>query len=173
MIATFGLVHLSFSQNYSPLVKGTKMYFEMENASYTNEILEETVQLDGHEYFQSKTKYSWGKEVINLLRLDEHGNELYLDPISNTESINFPATPELGFSWVSTDGAWKYEVFKIGETLRTPNKNYKDCLVIKAQQLTGRDKEKLGLYFNYYMDNIGYVGSKNSDGLMSWLVNEK
>lgn len=173
MIAIFGLFHLGLSQNYSPLVKGTKKHFEMNNASYTKEILEETVELDGHEYFQRKTIYSWGKEDIILLRIDERGNELYLDPISNSESINFPSTPERGFSWVSTDGAWKYEVFKIGVKLRTPKKRYKNCLVIKAQQLTGRDKEKRDLYYNYYVDNIGYVGSENSEGLMSWLVKKE
>ncbi len=173
LVVLLSISHFSLCQNFSPLKTGTFKSFQMANATYTVEVLKDKVTQNGFEYFQHKTTYSWGSETIVLLRIDEDGNELYLDPKSKTESINFPANPQLGFSWMSTDGAWKYEVFKMDATFITPKDKYKNCLIIKAEQLTGRDKEKLSLYFNYYVNNIGYVGSENNKGLMSWLTKYK
>jgi hypothetical protein len=172
-ISSIIISSFSFGQNYSPLLKGSKKTFSMGHATYTKKILKKTVKKDGKEYFQSLTKYSWGNEVSILLRLDSLENEIYLDPKSNTESINFPANPKVGLSWLSTDGSWKYEILTIGTKFKTPIETYSNCLVIKAQQITGRDKEKLDLYYNYYVKDIGYVGSENSKGLMSWLTKYK
>lgn len=162
-----------FGQDYSPLRKGSKKTFQMKNASYTNEVLKKTIIVNAIEYYQSVTTYSWGSTDNIKLRIDSLGNELYLDPTSNTESINFPTSPQKDFSWISTDGAWKYEIFDIGPTFSSPSKTYKNCLIIKAKQITGRDKSKLQIYYNYYAEGIGYIGSKTPEGIMSWMTKFK
>lgn len=163
----------TYSQNYSPLQKGSKKSFKTNNAFYTIEFLKKTLTLNDHEYIQSVTSYSWGKSDTTNLRIDEQGNRIYLDPISLKESIDFPKDPEKGFSWKSTDGAWKYEIYDIGSTFASQKKTYTNCLVIKAEQITGRDKTKFKTYYNYYAEGIGYVGSKTNRGLISWMVKYK
>lgn len=164
------IIGTTYSQNYSPLKKGNKWTFKMQNSSYTTEVLKEPYTYNGVEYFQTETKYSWGTTDTNYLRVDEKGNELYLDPKSLTETVNMPANIELGYSWTSSDKTWKYEIFRLDEVLKTPKQSFNHCLVIKAEQLSERDKEKLSVYYNYYVDGLGYVGSKNEKGLMSYLT---
>ena len=167
------IIGTSYSQNYSPLKKGNKWTFKMQNASYTTKVLKQFYKYKGVNYFQKITKYSWGTSNTNYIRIDKYGSEIYLDPKSFTETINMPAKIELGNSWISSDKSWRYEIFKMNEVLKTPNQTFNNCMVIKAEQLTERDKDKLSVYYNYYVDGIGYVGSKNEKGLMSYLINYK
>jgi len=165
------LIEVTYSQNYSPLKKGNEWTFKMQNTTYTKKILKRTFTHNRMKYFLTETKYSWGTKDINYFRVDEEGNEIYLDSKSLTETVNMPAIIELGNTWTSTDNTWKYEIFKLNETLKTPGQTFKNCMVIRAEQLTGRDKNKLPVYYDYYVDGIGHVGSKNEKGLMSYLTN--
>ena len=171
-LATFiFLIGTTYSQNYSPLKKGNEWAFKMQNATYTTKVLDSFFTYKEVEYFQSETKYSWGMTEINYFRIDEEGNEIYLDSKSFTETVNMPSRIELGHAWISTDKTWKYEISGLNETLNTPEKIFKNCIIIKAEQLTGRDKGKLPAYYNYYADGIGYVGSKSEQGLVTYLTN--
>ncbi len=157
------------AQNYSQLKVGNKWHFKMPDATYTRQVLKTTHRFDGKDYFQMKTKYSWGEVVIDYVRIDNEGNEVYLDTKSLTETINLPKKAELGQSWTSTDGAWRYEVFALGATFITPKDTYENCLVIKAEQQTARDEDKHQIYYNYRADGIGYIGSKTENGIISFL----
>jgi hypothetical protein len=86
----------------------------------------------------------------SYFRVDDTGTTYYLDTKSKLESIDIPGKQKIGDSWNSTDKAWKYSIIEIAATLQTPKQSFKDCLVIKAEQMTSRDREKLQIYFNYY-----------------------
>jgi hypothetical protein len=92
-----------------------------------------------------------------------------LDTKSKLESIDVPGQPKTGDSWTSADKAWKYTIIDIAATFKTPIKTFKDCLIIKAEQVDNRDSEKLQTYFNYYVKDIGYVGSKVNGALMAYI----
>lgn len=167
------VTQISFSQNYSPFTPGLVKSFKMSQATYTVELSKDSTLLNGFHYHKMIMRYSWGDSAVTLLRKDQKGNEIYIDPISKLETVNFPAKPTKDFQWTSTDKAWSYLVFDTGTTFKTPEAKYSNCLIIKASQLTGRDTNKRAVYYNYYAPDIGYVGSKTEQGLMSWLVGMK
>ncbi|MEO7990261.1 MAG: hypothetical protein ABI663_12020 [Chryseolinea sp.] len=169
LILFFTLPSMLAAQTYTPKTVGSKWVFKMGDNSFTDKIIEGTFSFSGKDYFKSLRKYSWGDEDVTYFRVDSTGTVVYLDPKSKLESVDVPGQPKIGDSWVSSDKAWKYEIIDTSATFKTPKQTFKDCLIIKAEQTTNRDKEKLQTYFNYYVKGIGYVGSKVDDGLMAYI----
>ncbi|KYG83496.1 hypothetical protein [Roseivirga echinicomitans] len=157
------------AQTYSPKTLGSKWSFKMGSSSFTDEIVEGKLTIDGMDYFKSLRTYSWGDKDLSYFRIDNNGTVFYLDTKSKLESIDVPGQPKVGDSWTSTDNAWEYTVTDIAASFKTPIQTFKDCLIIKAEQTDRRDSEKLQTYFNYYVKDIGYIGSKVDGGLMAYI----
>lgn len=157
------------TKNYSPKNPGNKWIYKMSNESFEDLITNQKLVRHQKEYFQSIRKYSWGAADTSYFRTDKNGTVLYFDIASGKESIEVPSNPKLFYKWISSDNAWEYEIVNMHGTLTTPSRTFKNCLVIKAKQILNRDEEKLQTYFNYYSDNIGYVGSKVGDDLIAYL----
>jgi hypothetical protein len=134
-----------------------------------DEIVEGKLTNNGKDYFKSLRTYSWGEKDLSYFRVDDSGTTFYLDTNSKLESIDVPGQPKTGDSWTSADKAWKYTITDIAAIFKTPTQIFNDCLIIKAEQTGNRDNEKLKTYFNYYVKNIGYVGSKVDGGLMAYI----
>ncbi|SHI00762.1 hypothetical protein SAMN04488109_6721 [Chryseolinea serpens] len=141
----------------------------MPQNSFVDEVIEGTLNYKGKNYTRCLRKYSWGDTDTLFSRVDERGTLYSLDSKSRQETVDIPGELKIDHTWVSSDGAWRYEIKSLSGTLTTPNDRFENCLVIKAEQLTGRDKEKLQVYYNYYAKGIGYVGSKLEKGLMAYL----
>lgn len=168
-----GLLFYSFNglaQDYSPKNPGSHWTYKMQDGSFEDFITSEKFVHNQVEYFQSVRKYSWGAADTSYFRVNKDGTVYYLDAGSLKESIDVPANPKPSFKWVSADNAWRYEIVEVKTSFKTPNKTFKDCLVIKAEQISDSDKNKLNTYFNYYSKSIGYVGSKVNGELMAYLV---
>jgi hypothetical protein len=157
------------SKDFSFLEKGKTKVYKSKNGTTTKEILGSKTEINGVEYFQELVKYSWGKEVVNHYRLVENGDLVYLDNKSKTESVIMPYVKDKGYSWTSADGAWKYEIHSTGQIFATPDNTYSNCLIIKATQLTQRDKKKHKFYLNYYVEDIGHVASVIENEIMNYL----
>jgi hypothetical protein len=157
------------AQTYSPKTVGSKWFFKMGDNSFTDEIVEGKFTNNGKDYLKSLRTYSWGDKDLSYFRVDNNGTTFYLDTKSKLESIDVPGQPKTGDSWASADKAWKYTIEDIAAIFKTPTRTFKDCLIIKAEQTGNRDSEKLQTYFNYYVKDIGYVGSKVDGGLMSYV----
>lgn len=133
------------AQNYTPMALGNTWICQTPNGKVKKEILEQKLTHNGIEYFQEESKSRSGN-VTNYFRIDSQGNRWYIDPVSMKESIDIPGELKAGYTWTRTDGAWEYEIHKLDEDFKSPEKTIENCLVIKARQLTGRDKNKAGLY---------------------------
>jgi hypothetical protein len=157
------------AQTYSPKTVGSKWFFKMGDNSFTDEIVDGKFTHDGKDYFKSLRTYSWGDKDLSYFRVDNTGTTFYLDSKSKLESIDVPGKPNTGDSWTSSDKAWKYTVIDLAATFKTPAKTFKDCVIIQAEQIGNRDKEKLQTYFNYYAKDIGYIGSEVDGGLMAYI----
>jgi len=157
------------AQTYSPKTVGSKWTFKMGDNSFTDEIVAGQFTHEGKDYLKKLRTYSWGDKDLSYFRVDNTGTTFYLDAKSKLECIDVPGQPKAGDSWTSADKAWKYTVTDIAGVLKTPTQTFKDCLIIKAEQLGNRDKEKLQIYLNYYVKDIGYVGSKVDGGLMAYI----
>jgi hypothetical protein len=160
---------MATAQSYSPKTIGSKWFYKMGDQSFTDEITNNNYEFNGKKYFKNLRTYSWGDTDVSYFRVDNTGTTYYLDTKSKLESIDIPGQPKVGDSWISTDKAWKYSIADIPATLQTPKQTFKDCLIIKAEQTTNRDKEKLQTYFNYYAKDIGFLGSKIDGGLMAFI----
>ena len=170
-IVVFTLISvISHGQDYCPLKKGEVQYFEMKRGSYVRTVLKEDVEINGEKYTPIETVYSWGAKTTSHIRIDKEGNRIYLDSDSKLESIEFPANIKRGYKWKSTDEAWSYEIILLDAEFKIKKTEFNNCLVIKAEQLTGRDKTKSKVYYNFYAENIGYVGGTNEKEYGSWLV---
>ncbi|AYB30739.1 hypothetical protein D4L85_09160 [Chryseolinea soli] len=141
----------------------------MQEHSFVDEVIKGTLKHKGKEYSRTVRKYSWGSTDTIFSRVDHKGTSYYLDVKSRQETMDIPGELKVGLAWISSDGAWKYMIKSLSETLSTPGNKFENCLVIKAEQVTGRDKEKLQTYYIYYVKDIGYVGSKVEQGLMAYL----
>jgi hypothetical protein len=157
------------AQTYSPKTVGSKWVFKMGDNAFTDEIVEGKFTNNGKDYFKSLRTYSWGDKDLSYFRVDDSGTTFYLDTKSKLESVDVPGQPKNGDSWTSADKAWKYTITEIAAIFKTPTQTFKDCLIIKAEQVDNRDSEKLQTYFNYYVKDIGYVGSKVDGGLMAYI----
>lgn len=157
------------AQSYTPKTVGNKWFFRMGDNTFTDEIIAGTFSFNGTNYFKNLRTYSWGDTDTSYIRVAGSGTTFYLDPKSNMESMDVPGKPETGYSWVSADNAWKYSVVDVAATFKTPNKSFENCLVIRAEQIGGRDGEKLQTYLNYYVRDIGYVGSLAGGELMAYI----
>ncbi|MEJ7643733.1 MAG: hypothetical protein WKF87_04010 [Chryseolinea sp.] len=157
------------AQTYSPKTIGSNWHFVMGDNSFTDEITDNSYKFNGRTYFTSLRTYSWGDKDVSYFRVDDKGTIYYLDSKSKLESIDVPGRPKNGDTWTSSDKAWKYSVIDITATFKTPKQIFNDCLIIKAEQVTSRDKEKLQTYFNYYAKDIGYIGSKFDGGPMAYI----
>jgi len=157
------------AQTYSPKTLGSKWFFKMGNHSFVDEITRDNVKFDGKTYFESLRTYSWGTIDTSYYRTGTDGATYYRDPKSKQESIEIPAQPKPGQSWISSDKAWKYTIVDTSRTFKALQKEFNNCLLIKAEQISGRDKDKLAVYENYYLSGVGYVGSKLEGGLAVWI----
>jgi hypothetical protein len=160
---------MASAQNFSPKTVGSKWYYKMGEHSFTDELTDNSYKFKGKTYFTNLRTYSWNATETSYFRVDENGTSYYLDIKSKQESIDLPGQPKVGDSWISTDKAWKYSVTDRAAILKTPKQTFKDCLVIKAEQLTNRDQEKLQTYFNYYAKDIGFLGSTIDGELMAYI----
>ncbi len=165
----FLITNIAIAQNFSPKAVGNKWTYKMGDQSFTDEITDNDFIFKEKTYFKNLRTYSWGATDESYFRVDEIGTIYYLDTKSKLESISIPAQPKVGDSWTSSDKAWKYSIVDIAAKFQTPKQTFNDCLIIKAEQTTNRDKEKLQTYFNYYAKDIGYVGSKIEGRLMAFI----
>jgi hypothetical protein len=164
----------SDAQNYAPKNPGCRWIYVMpSDDSFEDVITNQKFNYNSKSYFQSLRKYSWGQMDTSYYRIEKNGTIYYLDKESKKESIEIPGQPKISFRWTSSDKAWQYEIVGLNETLKTPKKEFLNCLVIKAEQISIRDKNKLPIYFNYYSKSIGYVGSKVDGQLMAYLIEWK
>lgn len=160
----------SDTQNYSPKNPGSKWTYVMTpDGSFEDNITDHKLKHNNQYYFQSIRRYSWGAADTSYFRIGKDGTVYYLDQESKQESIEVPSQPKLSFKWTSSDKVWQYEIIELNATLKTPKKEFANCLVIKAEQISDRDKNKLPIYFNYYSKSIGYVGSEVDGQLMAYL----
>ncbi len=158
------------AQIYSPISVGNKWFYKTGDQSFSDEITDHSYSYNGKTYYTSLRTYSWGDKDISHYRVDTDGTVIYLDSKSKLESIEIPGrNAKTGYTWISSDKAWKYTIAKIAATFKTPKQTFTDCLLIKAEQVTGRDKEKLQVYFNYYVVGIGFVGSETSDSVLTYI----
>lgn len=157
------------AQTYSPKTVGNKWFFKMGNNSFTDEVVDGKFTQDGKDYFKSLRTYSWGDKDLSYFRVDSTGTTFYLDTKSKLESVNVPGQPKTDDSWTSADKSWKYTVTDIAAVFKTPTHTFSDCLIIKSEKVSDRDKEKLQTYFNYYAKDIGYIGSIVDGGLMAYI----
>lgn len=122
---------------------------------------------DGKEYSIREISYSWGEITKTLYRL-ENGNVMYFDQKSNTENLIMPSEPKIGFKWKSDDDSWEYEIVDMNASLDTPTKKYSGLLLMKASQISNRDKNKLAQYLNYYEKGTGKIASFGNGKLMTY-----
>ncbi|WKK74711.1 hypothetical protein QYS49_23890 [Marivirga salinae] len=172
LIQILSLITVSsiYSQDYYPLEVGNNWNFKIPGGdSYSTQVLEDFYNYHGRKYYQVEVKYSWGTTEINYKRKDKDGNEVYLNTKTGTESINIPSKLVEDYSWFSKDKSWKYKIIELNQILKTPVKTYENCLVIKAEQINYQDLNKFQVYYNYYVAGIGFVGSKDEYGLISYL----
>lgn len=169
LLLLYSLSNMASAQNFSPKAIGNKWYYKMGELSFTDEITSNSYKFKGKTYFTNLRTYSWSATEISYFRVDENGTSYYLDIKSKLESTDLPGQPKVGDSWISTDKAWRYSIVDIAATLKTPKETFRGCLVIKAEQLTSRDKEKLQTYFNYYAKDIGFLGSMIDGELMAYI----
>lgn len=136
--------------------------------TYTDSYLLEKSIKGEQEYCIRIRKYSWGDTDTALYREDE--TNLYTwDQETGKETIDIPKKPVVGQVWFESDSSWRYEIVSINAKLKTPLKSYEGLVVIQAEQLTGRDKEKSSKYLNHYAEGIGYIGSVVNEKLLSYL----
>ena len=163
------ITNMATAQTFSPKTIGSKWTYKMGDNSFTDEITDNDYKFKGKTYFKNLRTYSWGDKDESYFRVDDTGTTYYLDTKSKLESVDIPGQPKVGDSWTSADKAWKYSIVDIAATFQTPKQTFNDCLIIKAEQATNRDKEKLQTYFNYYAKGIGFLGSKIDGGLMAYI----
>ncbi|MFC2185708.1 hypothetical protein ACFCT7_00230 [Fulvivirgaceae bacterium LMO-SS25] len=123
--------------------------------------------INGKEYYKRLSNYSWNKIETHYFR-EENGNNYYYDLTSKTESLNIPREIKTGYSWKSNDEAWAYEITNTKAKLTTPEKTYRNLVVIKATQLQNRDKDKSQEYFNYYQIGVGHIASLTNGRIMNY-----
>jgi hypothetical protein len=166
------MTQLEFKDNaYFPMELSEDEVFKYAGAEHFLKSidLKEKRLLGEKEYSARLTQYSWGKNDTTYFRTEDQ-TVYYYDTKSNTESIFIPKDIKVGTTWTSSDGAWQYEITSIRAKLTTPEKKYKNMLVIKATQLLNRDKTKRPEYHNYYEKNVGKIASVTKGKLMTYKV---
>lgn len=151
---------------YSPLTPGNTWYYKTPDGTFEDTIAEEKFTYKKIDYFQNQRRYSNGTAEISYFRIGDNGAVYFLSNITWQESIEIPANPRLSYRWISTDQQWKYQIIEVGAELKTPARTYKDCIAIKCTSTL----ENGGHYIAYYSKGIGYVGTKEDDQLVVYLV---
>lgn len=155
---------------YPFISKSEKKYKYANQDAYVQYILtEKTTEFNGKIYKIQLIAYSW-KELDTAYYRAENDVIYYLDNKSKKESIHMPRELKKGFVWKSFDGAWQYEISDLNSRLKTPEKEYKELLVIKATQLQNRDKSKSMVYLNYYKKGIGKIASVTNGKIQTYLL---
>lgn len=144
-----------------------KFKYADSDAFVVHKDLSKQVEQNNKTYNVREIQYSWGKKVETFYRVED-GNVLYYDTTSNTESMIMPNNPKVGHKWKSADKAWAYEIVHLNAELETPQRKYSNLLVMKASQVTGRDRDKLSEYLNYYQKGLGKVASMGDGLLMTY-----
>lgn len=150
----------------------TASYYKMGSSAYLDYYLSDKIIKGDHEYYTRIRKYSWGDSDTAYFRQDSN-NFYHYDAKIDRESIVLPKKIEMGQKWFEADSSWSYEVIGIHESLVTPDKKYKDLIVVECKQLTDRDEQKSKAYHMYYAKGLGMVGSMNDGKLTSYLAEVK
>lgn len=140
-------------------------YFHYGKKSYVEYFLDKKQKMGPHEYSVRIRKYSWGDIDTAYYRMDEEKFYHY-NKLIRAESIVIPRSPVINQQWFESDSSWVYTIIKTGQTLQTPLKKYKNCVIVECRQLTGRDPEKSQGYYLYYSKGNGYVGNINDKGVV-------
>ncbi|AHM63203.1 hypothetical protein D770_24790 [Flammeovirgaceae bacterium 311] len=151
---------------------GTYFEYKLGNGGFTDKIVSSDHNKSGRNYNMRVRYYSWGATDTAYFRLAEAGLMAY-DQETGGETIDIPANPTTGFTWMESDNSWKYVIKATDAELTTPQGMYKNLLIIQATQLTGRDKEKMSQYHNYYAPGIGFVASMIEGQLVCYLTEHK
>ena len=144
-------------------------YFDYGKHSYVEYFQNNKKEIKGHEYSVLIRRYSWGKNDTTYYRVDEH-NYLHFNQKTQSESIVLPRVPKKNYTWYENDSSWVYKILETDQKFKTPAKKYRNCVLVKANQLTNRDPEKFSEYYLYYSKGIGYVGNSDNKGnILSYL----
>lgn len=154
------------------LTPGTYFNYKMGDAGFTDKIISSNHSLSGREYTMRVRYYSWGDTDTAYFRISEEGLMTH-DKETGGETIDVPTSPKTGDTWYESDRSWKYMIHATNAELNTPNKTYKNLLIIQATQLTGRDKDKLLQYHNYYAPGIGFIASVIDGKLLCYITDHE
>ncbi len=154
---------------YFPLKKGAEMEYELgaafrspNNTGYSirMKVMEESQTIGEHDYIvvESRMGENEENEVVEHIyfRSDQDGNLVSTLNDGAGETVALPADEELGkgTDWEIRVGAYTflYEVVEMDGKIKTPNGNYKNCMVVEQRMESYTIK-------SYYQKNVGMVAT--------------
>jgi hypothetical protein len=168
------LGHSCLSQVYFPVAYQNRwLYLMPPDQSFEDMIIPVKKTFSGESYNVIVRKYSWGQIDTSYVKGGVDGAVYFFDVESNSSSLEVPADPQISYEWDSPSNSWHYEIVDINATFETPEMTFRDCVVIRSDQINVADSTKYPSYLVYYSRGIGFVGSKVGTEIVSYLATWK
>jgi hypothetical protein len=190
------------AQDYFPLRPGNKWYYDWKGSEITLKVDSKPHEFNGNSYwaivdstpdvvydssrivFEGTSYWIYRKARLGMpiatmfCRKDAEGNIYSYDDESNIESLFIPKKIKEGDTWISSDGQVEYKIISRKETFESKSSVFNDCLVISTKVLRprypGASFDPSSVFFHYYYEGVGYVGSKPEDKfgmtLLKWEI---
>ncbi|MFD2824288.1 hypothetical protein ACFS5M_11455 [Lacinutrix iliipiscaria] len=148
------------NSDYFTLLDSNK-YIIWRNTYYV-EKMERQKQLNGKTYVEYSQSWESG-DVVKLYLKKEKGVVYQFEDCCDDDTVRMPNHPQKGDTWKTADGLVTYEVISIESELKTPVCSYKNLLELKSIFSNGE-------FTFFYQKGYGYVGAKEKDILISFVV---
>jgi len=191
------------AQDYFPLKPGNKWHYEWIGSEVTLEVESQPQEFNGNTYwaivdstpevafdssrivFEGTTYWIYRKARLGMsiatmfCRKDAEGNTYSYDDELIIESLLIPKQIKEGHTWMSSDKRLEFKIVSTKGTFKSNSSVFKDCLVISTRVLRprypGASFDPSVVFFNYFGEGVGYLGSKPEDEsgmtLLRWEVN--
>ena len=153
---------------YWPLEIGSELKHKYGNDSKVSAISGDSVEFNGKYYLVEVETYKSGKTKESYWR-EENGAIFNYNQEKGVESMELPASPELGTKWTSTDNTWTYEIVSLTSTYSTPFCEFDNLLEVKTES-----SERMGTVYNlFYKQGVGQVGLNVNGTPYSYILPNK
>ena len=153
---------------YWPLKIGSELKYTYGNDSKVSAISGDSIEFDGKYYLVEVETYSSGKTKESYWRIG-NGAVFNYNKEKGVESMELPASPDLGVKWTSTDKTWTYEIVSLSSTYTTPFCDFIDLLEVKIESA-----ERMGMIYRlFYKRGVGLVGLNVNETPYSYILPDK